>query len=141
MAQGLQFVGGEGGGQHLFTAFSAHYGGETRAYVRNAVEIFQEPRDGEDGMLVEQDGLQDAAEHHRNGELCGAFAGDDILGCFPYAGEESLAVSQRLPRKCLHFRHREPGNSGPAPQGNLCVAVLSYYVGVNVARVDSEVVA
>ncbi len=127
--------------KHALDTVTVDYRGQAEAHVGDAVVVLDQTGDGQNRVLVAQDGFDDAHESRGYRVVGCAFPLDDVISSVPCVEEDSFhlldfvfAVTRRgevaQPHACYICQR---------PHRHFTVAVLADDPGVDTARVDTEV--
>ena len=133
-------------GQDIDDALCADYGRETQADAGNAVLPGQKRRNGQDGVLIAQNGFDDSSDGQSDGIVGGAFQTDDGIGGaahflldfrsgFPVQTALTVSAARAV------FGQIHAGNVRYAPGGKFAVAVFAQNKGVNIPGINAGVIA
>ena len=128
--------------KHALNPVAVDHSRQTETDVGDAVVVLNEAGYGEDGVLVTENGFDNAHESGSNGVVGCAFALDDLIG--------RIAGIDKDPLHLLDFvfavagfgevAQLHPRNICQGPDGDFAVAMLADDPGVNAAGIDAEVV-
>ncbi len=130
-------------GKHLADTLAPDDGGQAQADVGDRPEALDVGRDGQHALLVVQDRLDDPRDRQRHRVEGRPLALDDLL---PSRHDRlvdplpRLVVQGHAARRRVEV-HRDLPEAGHAPHRHRRIAVLADHIGVDVARVDVELLA
>ena len=112
--------------------------GEREAHIIDALPVANDAGDGEDGVLVAQDSLEDSGNRQSDGPVGGSLGSDDLRGGVADVAENgfALVICKRGNPAMGERGERNVADMGAGPDGYLAVAVLADDIGVDVGGGD-----
>ena len=133
----LELFVGKGDFKDAHNAVGADHAGHGERNVLNAVFAVHNSGRGENGVLIIEDALDEAASSHRDAGVGEALLVDDVVSDLNEFLLDSLLVKRSgVMEVLIEFLEREACATGGGPSDERRIAVLTENIAVDVLRID-----